>query len=102
MTNFLKTLLVATAGALSLAGAAHAQDGVHITLDGKDAKTVHAEIVQAAHKVCHDVDAPVDYTLSSESTCVNDTVDKAQAEFRAVHYRAPVQTAQLSTQASGQ
>ena len=104
MTTFFKTVLAATAAVLSLAGAAHAQDGVRISLDGKDAKTVHAEIVQAAHQVCHDTNAPAeDYTLSAESTCVNDTVDKASAEYRAAaHYRAPMQTAQLSAQASGQ
>jgi hypothetical protein len=103
MTTFFKTVLVASAAALSLAGAAHAQDGVHIALTGKDAKTVHAEIVQAAHKVCRDSAAVVeDFSFSSEAGCVNDTVDKAEAEYRAAHYHAPVETAQLSSQGAGQ
>jgi len=100
MTNFLKTALFAAA-ALTFAGAAHA-DGVHISIDGKDASTVHAEIIKAAQKVCRESpDVATDFIVGSQANCVSDTVEKADAEFRAVH-QAPVMTAQLAAQASGQ
>jgi len=101
MTNFFKTALFAAA-AMTLAGAAHA-DGVHIALDGKDAKIVHAEIVKAAQKVCRESpEVSLNFMPGSQAGCVNDTVDRAEAQYAVAAHQSPVMTAQLSAQASGQ
>ena len=46
-------------------------------------------------------DVATDFIVGSQANCVSDTVEKADAEFRAAH-QAPVMTAQLAAQASGQ
>jgi hypothetical protein len=84
MTTTFKTALLAVTAAFALAGAAHA-DGVTIQLAGKDAKAVHSEIVNAAYKVCRNtVSDFTDYSMASESACVNDTIGKFDAEYRTV------------------
>jgi hypothetical protein len=83
MTNNLKLSLIAfTAGAL-FAGAAQAEDIVRISLMGKDAKAVHAELIHAAHMVCASESPTPHYTLESDrDVCIRATAAKAEADYR--------------------
>jgi hypothetical protein len=84
MTTTFKTALIAVAAIFAFTGVAQAE-GVTINLAGKDAKAVHSEIVSAAYKVCRSTVADfTDYSMASESACVNDTILKFDAQYRTV------------------
>ena len=81
MTKTIRTSIAAVAAMFALSGIAHAE-GVRIDLTGKDAKTVHTEIVRAAHAVCREpgIDS---ISINSEATCVADTIEKATLDLKA-------------------
>jgi hypothetical protein len=82
MTNLLKTSTIAVAALFAMSGVASAE-GVTINLAGKDAHAVRAEIVKAAYKVCRDSGSEyTDFPLASETQCINDTIVKAEADFK--------------------
>ncbi len=93
MTNLLKSSIAATA-LLAFSGVARAES-VTISLVGKDAQTVHAEIVKAAYQVCRE-SAPDSIALTQQADCVSDTITKADADARSIS-AAPIQKAELST-----
>jgi hypothetical protein len=97
MTNFLKTS-IAAAAVFALSGIAHAE-GVKISLVGKDAKTIHAEIVKAAYEVCRDVGSDT-IAVSAHADCVSDTIEKADADLR--NAAIPMQKAELSASQRGE
>ncbi len=84
MTNSIKTALVAFSAVFAFAGVAQAED-VKISVVGKDAKTVQAEIVHAAYRVCRFSNFNYGgYAVASEASCVNDTIAKADADLRSL------------------
>jgi len=78
MTNTLKISVAAFITAFAIGGVAQAE-GIKIDLAGKDAKTIHDEIVQAALAVCRDP-ASDSVLISSQHDCVVDTIAKAEAD----------------------
>jgi sRNA-binding protein len=93
MTNAFKLSTAAALALFALAGAARAED-VRIDLSGKDARTIHAEIIDAAYKVCSESDAEMMNT-ASQSECVSATIAKAEDEARrasTVHMASAQQT----------
>jgi hypothetical protein len=76
--------LTAIGFALALVGTAHAETQVKINPVGKSSKQLHAELYQAAKRVCAETDA---YYLASESACVDLTYQNALAQL---HGRASV------------
>jgi hypothetical protein len=82
MTTTIKTSIAAVAAMFALSGIAHAE-GVKISLVGKDAVAIHAEIVKAAHTVCTNVSAD-SIALTGQSECVADTIAKTEADLRGV------------------
>ena len=80
MNTTIKTSIAAVAAMFALSGIAHAE-GVKISLVGKDAAAIHAEIVQAAHTVCRNSFAD-HLAISTESECVADTIAKADAQVQ--------------------
>ncbi len=83
MTNSLKLSLIAVAAGGLFASAAQAEDMVRVSLIGKDAKTVDAELIHAARVVCAGESPTPHYTLQSDrDVCIRDTTAKAEAEYR--------------------
>ncbi len=72
---------------LALAGAAHAQS-ITVSLIGKDAQTIHRDIVRAAEHVCDESQAGSAALLDVMGSCVRDTVARAEAQVPAVLARA--------------
>jgi hypothetical protein len=99
MTIVFKSSIAAAAAVFALSGIANAQS-VTISLDGKDAQTVHAEIVKAAYQVCRDT-RPDSILLTNEADCVFDTIAKADAQARNL-LTAPIRKAELSADLRGQ
>ncbi len=85
MTKTIKTSIAAAVAMFALSGIAHAE-GVKINLIGKDSKTVHAEIVQAARQVCRNADAET-LASTSESECVSATIAKADEQLNSAQMR---------------
>jgi hypothetical protein len=99
MNNTIKTSIAAVAAVFALTGVAHAQE-VKIDLLGKDARTIHAEIVAAADKVCRAaIDTSPDFVMTPQSECVSATIEKADAEFARLNAAPPVVMAQASDRA---
>jgi hypothetical protein len=94
MTTTIKTSFALAAANLAISGVAHAES-VKISLVGKDAATIHAEIVKAAHLVCTNVSAD-SIAITAQSECVADTIAKANADLRGL---ARTRLAQANTAA---
>ena len=94
MTNLFKTSLAAAVAVFALSGVARAES-VTISLDGKDAQTVHAEIVKAAYQVCREV-KPDSIALTQQADCVSDTIAKADADAHRFFSAIPIRKAELS------
>jgi ribonuclease HII len=99
MNSTIKLATAALSATFALAGVARAEE-VRIDLAGKDARTIHAEIVQAAYQVCRDV-AVDSIQISSRGECVADTIEKADADARSVS-AAHVQKAELAPSLRGE
>ena len=98
MTKTIKTSIAAVAAMFALSGMANAE-GVRIELTGKDAKTIHAEIVKAAYEVCRDVGSDT-ISITTHADCVSDTVEKANADLRSIPL--PMEKAELSAAQRGE
>jgi hypothetical protein len=83
MTNSLKLSLIAFTASTLFVGAAQAEDIVRVSLVGKDANAVRAELIHAARTLCASESPTPHYTLQSDrDVCIRDTVAKAEADYR--------------------
>jgi hypothetical protein len=83
MTKSLKLSLIAFTASALFAGAAQAEDIVRVSLTGKDANAVHAELIHAARMVCASESPTPHFTLESDrDACMRETVAKAEADYR--------------------
>ena len=83
MNRTISTLTVIAAFALA-AGSASAAE-VRVSLSGKDAQTIRADIRKAAETVCHEAyrDASLDESFSGFSSCVDEATARVQAKVTA-------------------
>jgi len=81
MKNLVVSSLIALASTVAFAGASVAEE-IHIPVAGKDARTLHIEIVKAAHRVCAEASADL-FAPVSEDQCLIATVAKATAQAKA-------------------
>ena len=89
----IRTLLLAAAMVLTTTAAASAQD-IHISVGGKTAQAVHAEIEAAARRVCSDVGHDF---VGLEGECVRDVVASTTQQLNAL----PAMNLQPSTTTKG-
>jgi hypothetical protein len=73
-------ILSVAAAALAIAGAAQAQS-ITVRLAGKDANTIHRDIVRAAYQVCSDEVGATPLAHLVVPGCVHETVAKAEAQL---------------------
>lgn len=69
----LRTIILATTAALTLASAAQAQE-IRVAVAGKSAAQVHADIVAAARNVCRKATSTETFVLDAMSRCTAATV----------------------------
>jgi butyrate kinase len=98
MTTFFKSSIAAAAAVFALSGVGLSgvaqAESITISLAGKDARTVHAEIAKAAYQVCREV-GPDSIAITGQADCVSDTIAKADADLRGLSL-APIHKAELA------
>ncbi|MBP7649320.1 MAG: hypothetical protein KA085_15415 [Phenylobacterium sp.] len=73
----MKLMTLAALATLALAPAAHAEEGVRVSLVGKSTAQVHAEIVAAAKKVCAKAVVGETLLLDAYGRCMKGSVNSA-------------------------
>ena len=77
----MKMMTLAALATLALAPAAHAEEGVRVSLVGKSTAQIHADIVAAAKKVCAKAVTSETMFLDAYGRCLKGSVNTAMEQL---------------------